>query len=61
MLFAKRTPHLKFLVSDFQYVEGLDRAKFITAIENIRFEIYLRLFEFKHTESFTSHGCYYGV
>ena len=30
--------------------------QFITAIENIRFEIYL--FEFKHTEFFTSHGGY---
>ena len=35
--------------------------QFITAIENIRFEIHLCLilFEFNHTEFFTSHGNYF--
>ena len=32
--------------------------KFLTAIENERFEIYLRLFEFKLAEFFISHGGY---
>ena len=31
---------------------------FITAIENIRFKKIFVLFEFKHTEFFTSHGDY---
>ena len=32
--------------------------QFITAIENLRFEIHLRFIEFKHAEFFTSHGGY---
>ena len=32
--------------------------QFITAIENLRFEIHSRFIEFKHTEFFTSHGGY---
>ena len=49
---------LTLLKSNVNYLQLLHNKHFITAIENIRFEIYFVLVQFKHAECFTSHGDY---